>query len=142
MALQADRQAIPVTDRAEWEYAARAGTTTRYWWGDELGSGHANCVDCGSEWDAQQTAPVGSFDANAFDLHDTAGNVFEWTCSAYEETFSGAHARCSAAASDGLRVLRGGSWNDGPGLMRSADRDRDTTGNAFGSVGFRLAQDL
>jgi formylglycine-generating enzyme required for sulfatase activity len=66
---------------AELEYAARAGTTTRYWWGDEVerdGRVWANCARRGSEWDGKRTAPVGSFPANAFRLHDTAGNVWEW----------------------------------------------------------------
>ncbi|MGO9742818.1 MAG: SUMF1/EgtB/PvdO family nonheme iron enzyme, partial [Roseiarcus sp.] len=63
---------------AEWEYAARAGTTTAYYWGDEIGKGNANCDGCGSQWDNQQTSPVGSFKPNGFGLHDMAGDVFQW----------------------------------------------------------------
>ena len=60
---------------AEWEYAARAGTDTKYWWGNKIGKNNANCDGCGSKWDDKQTAPVGSFAANAFGLHDVHGNL-------------------------------------------------------------------
>ena len=57
---------------AEWEYAARAGANTRYSWGEDLGIGNANCNGCGSQWDLQQTAPVGSFKPNGLGLYDIA----------------------------------------------------------------------
>jgi formylglycine-generating enzyme required for sulfatase activity len=63
---------------AQWEYAARAGTETVHWWGNEKKPGFANCIGCGSRWDNKQTAPVGSFKPNPFGLYDTAGNVLEW----------------------------------------------------------------
>ena len=62
---------------AEWEYAARASTTTKYSWGDAIGRNLANCNGCGSEWDIDKTAPVGSFAANPFGLYDMHGNVVE-----------------------------------------------------------------
>ena len=82
---------------AEWEHATRAGSTTEYWWGNEIGSNRANCDGCGSQWDKEKTAPVGSFAANPFGLFDVHGNVWEWTSSCYD-------GNC------GVRVLRGGSW--------------------------------
>ena len=62
---------------AEWEYAARAGTETNWPWGDEFLLGRANCRECGSRWDGERTAPVGSFPPNLWGLHDMIGNVYE-----------------------------------------------------------------
>ncbi len=112
---------------AEWEYAARAGTTTAYWWGDEIGNDNANCDGCGSLWNNKQTAPVGSFAANPFGLYDTSGNVFEWTEDNWHDNYQGAPADGSAwlEENDGdvaTRVVRGGSWFDLPGFARSAYR--------------------
>jgi formylglycine-generating enzyme required for sulfatase activity len=69
---------------AEFEYAARAGTKTTYYWGDKIGQANANCGDCGSQWDNKGTAPVGSFAANSFGLYDMAGNVWEWVEDCYK----------------------------------------------------------
>jgi formylglycine-generating enzyme required for sulfatase activity len=70
---------------AEYEYAARAGTTTIYPWGNTIGTNKANCNGCGSQWDNKQTAPVGSFAANGFGLFDMAGNVWELTQDCYQD---------------------------------------------------------
>ena len=129
---------------AEWEYVARAGTTTRYTWGDEIGRNRANCYRCGSQWDAEQTAPVGMFAANAFGLHDVHGNVWEWTEDCWNKGYAGAPSNGGAWESGecSSRVLRGGSWDDVPRDLRSADRSRGTAGNRSGNNGFRLARTL
>ena len=57
--------------------------TTAYFWGDDIGKGNVNCTGCGSQWDAQQTSPVGSFKPNAFGLYDMAGNVWQWVQDCY-----------------------------------------------------------
>ncbi len=91
---------------AQWEYAARAGTTTKYWWGNQIGSNKANCDnDCGDRFD--YTAPVGSFAPNPFGLYDTTGNVWEWTCSEYEDKYTGREQRCAKSAD--RFAVRGGS---------------------------------
>jgi len=133
---------------AEWEYAARAGTRTAYWWGNDVGRNHANCNGCGSQWDDRQTAPVGSFPANPFGLSDTAGNVWEWVQDCWHENYQDAPEDGSKpwGEEDGgdcaRRVLRGGSWGYFPGALRSAPRIRYAPGFRFSSGGFRLAQDL
>jgi formylglycine-generating enzyme required for sulfatase activity len=129
---------------AEWEYAARAGSTTKYPWGDEVGANRANCDGCGSQWDNKQTAPVGSFAANAFGLHDMHGNVWEWVRDCYHSSYEGAptHGSAREQCDSSSRVLRGGSWYGDPAGLRSANRDGGTASFTFFSYGFRLAQDL
>ena len=129
---------------AEWEYAARAGSNKRYSWGDEIGKGNANCSDCGSEWDATQTAPVGSFAANQFGLHDMHGNVWEWVEDCLHRSYEGAPADGSAWIAGGecsLRVIRGGSWHYDPDGARSASR-RGMSISPFDDVGFRVGRTL
>ena len=131
---------------AEWEYVARAGTVTRYWWGDDIGRNRANCVGCGSRWDGERTAPVGNFRANAFGLHDVHGNVFEWV----EDCWHASYARAPRDGSAWLggqsgdcsqRVLRGGSWFF-PRDLRAAGRGRkDSVYRNYG-IGFRVSRTL
>ena len=130
---------------AEWEYVARAGSGTRkYSWGNEVGRNRANCDGCGSRWDGKQTAPVGSFAANAFGLHDMHGNVLEWVQDCWNATYAGAPAdgRAWEQGDCNARVLRGGSWNSTPRVLRSAFRLRSTTGSRYSNVGFRVARRL
>ena len=131
---------------AEWEYAARAGTTTAYWWGNEIGDNRANCAGCGSRWDNESTAPVGSFAANAWGLHDVHGNVWEWVQDCWHDSYDGAPEDESAWTVGGdcnRRVLRGGSWFSTPGVLRAAYRVRGGAGGRIVSVGgFRVARTL
>ena len=130
---------------AEWEYMARAGTGTRYTWGDGVGNNRANCHGCGSRWDNEKTAPVGSFEANGFGLHDVHGNVAEWVEDCRHEDYSGAPTDGSAWTSGGNcgeRVLRGGSWFYVPWSLRSARRSGSEAGHRSSSIGFRVARTL
>ena len=124
---------------AEWEYAARAGSDTPYPWGDDVGYNRANCMGFGSRWD-QRTAPVGSFAANAWGLHDTVGNVWEWTCSKYSKDYDGLEQRCAGSGdTSSFRVTRGGGWGRDADGCRSAYRVWNNPGDRFHSLGFRLA---
>ena len=129
---------------AEWEYAARAGTQTAYWWGDEIGRNRANCANCGSQWDGRQTAPVGSFERNRFGLYDTAGNVYEWVQDCYHGSYAGAPTDGSPWISGdcNLRVMRGGDFNELARYLRSANRWRENVSGRYYDAGFRVARDL
>lgn len=130
---------------AEWEYAARAGTTQRYVWGDRPGRNRANCEGCGSEWDGRQAAPASSFAANPFGLHDMLGNVWEWTEDCWSPSLAdvpadgGARPPSSPCAG---RTLRGGSFDLPPERMRVTSRSSSDAevGEIF--IGFRIARSL
>lgn len=126
---------------AEWEYAARGGSTTTYPWGNSDSELHVyawfNAI-------ANATNPVGLKPPNQFDLYDMVGNVWEWTQDCRNPTFIGAPTDGSVWTSGGcsLRVLRGGSWRNAPQNLRSATRDFHTTVFRDASVGFRVARAL
>jgi formylglycine-generating enzyme required for sulfatase activity len=130
---------------AEWEYAARAGTQTAYSWGDEIGKGNANCTGCGSRWeDDGVTAPVGSFAANAFGLHDMHGNVFEWVQDCYYKSYDGAPMDGSPN-NDTVncnRVARGGSFLSAPEELALTLRVAFPPGLRATGLGFRVARTL
>ena len=136
--------AYRLLSEAEWEYVARAGSSTAYSWGNDIGSNRANCDGCGSQWDDNRTAPVGSFAANAFGVHDMHGNVYEWVEDCWNPRYARAPTDGSAWRSGDCerRVLRGGSWNYNPRTLRSANRDWNTTGYRSIYHGFRVARTL
>jgi formylglycine-generating enzyme required for sulfatase activity len=130
---------------AEWEYAARAGSNTRYSWGNDLGMGNANCDGCGSQWDLQQTAPVGSFKPNGSELYDVHGNVWEWVEDSWHETYDRAPTDGSAWLQGGnpsYRVIRGGSWRNESDEVRAAVRFQRNARVRFDTLGFRVARTM
>lgn len=138
---------------AEWEYAARAGTGTPYWWGSEVqrdGKAMAACQDCGSAWDSRGLAPVDAFEANPWGLYNVHGNVWEWVadydCDDYSSGPSDGSARstdnCAHRDHPGLFVLRGGSAFYEARFARAASRLRNFAWFRNVSVGFRVAQSL
>lgn len=137
-----ERYRLPT--EAEWEYAARAGTETLYSWGNDIDVNRANCDGCASQWDTRGTAPVGSFEANGWGLHDMHGNVREWVQDCWNGSYEGAPTDGSAWRSGDCseRVLRGGSWYDDPGDLRSADRISRSLDVQYSFHGFRVARDF
>lgn len=129
---------------AEWEYVARAGTTTIFPWGDDIGRGNTNCNGCGSKWDNRTSAPVGSFKPNKFGLYDTNGNVFQWTTDCWVDNLHGIplDGTPRTAGDCRKRVVRGGSFGYGTNLVRSASRNGIFTNSRDAGSGFRLARDL
>jgi len=137
-------QTYRLPTEAEWEYAARAGTSTKYWWGDEspvctkkarTGAkfGYDQCGEIGTE-------TVGSYQANAFGLYDVHGNLWEWTASPYAPYSEKRENTTLSKNHTKSLVLRGGSWNDRAGWLRVSYRGYWSAGRRYGSVGFRPAR--
>jgi formylglycine-generating enzyme required for sulfatase activity len=148
---------------AEWEYAARSGTTTKFYWGDDDAAAPAHAwfnANSGCEkveglfCDHGQTHPVGAKPPNAFGLYDMAGNVWQWTEDCYDNSYAGipADGRANETPSSDvhandsqgkcLRVDRGGSWMFPAWLLRSATRERNPAGYRNVIMGFRVAKAL
>ena len=128
---------------AEWEFAARAGSDARFWWGNQVGDSHANCFDCGGDWAGVKTAPVGSFSASPFAVNDMAGNVMEWVQDCYQPDYSGAPADGSAitAGDCSRRVVRGGGYDSPSESLRSASRDAREADTRLDNLGFRVVKE-
>ena len=135
---------------AEWEYAARAGTPTRYWWGDAFETTQAVCARCDGHFlgraQGKRTAEVDdpAFQPNPWGLVHTAGNVSEWVLDCYRETYAVSPQDDSAVREFDCKSkgIRGGSWSVEPKFLRSADRYSKSLDYRDFSLGFRLAQDL
>jgi formylglycine-generating enzyme required for sulfatase activity len=128
---------------AEWEYAARAGTNTPYWWGREVGSRQANCRECNSGT-SQQTQPVGSYPANPFGLYDTSGNAAEWVEDCWNDNYRNAPKDGSAWTTGQcrLRVLRGGAFDSAAKYVRSTARFRYDSDVRYSANGFRVLREM
>ena len=145
-------QGYRLPSEAEWEYAVRAGTPTPFSTGNCISTDQANYDgnydynDCGAKTGVylQRTQPVGSYPPNRWGLNDLHGNVWEWVEDCYHDGYTGAPTDGSAWRQESCqaRVLRGGSWDDYPRNLRSADRDGVGPGGRGSGLGFRVARTL
>jgi formylglycine-generating enzyme required for sulfatase activity/class 3 adenylate cyclase len=137
---QAAKKPYRLPSEAEWEYAARGGTQTKYWWGDRLQPGMAACKDCG-EVAAEQPVKVGSFKPNSFGLYDMGGGVDQWVEDCWHKNYQGAPVDGSAWTGGDCtaHVLRSGSWKNDARYVRPANRDSYDTNVRYPTHGFRVA---
>jgi formylglycine-generating enzyme required for sulfatase activity len=143
-------QPYRLLSESEWEYAARAGTTTTFFYGDALSPTQANHDGSNdgsgpSEVNRQKTTPVGSFPANGFGLHDMHGNVSEWVEDCWHSEYTAKKPTDGSAWLEGNctgRVMRGGSWEDSEVELRSAARVGEYKDNSSYADGFRIARGL
>ena len=138
---QATRKPYRLPSESEWEYAARGGTQTKYWWGDKLQPGMGACKDCGDA-PAEQPVAVGSFKSNPFGLYDMGGGVDQWVEDCWHRNYQGAPADSSAwmGGDCAAHVIRSGSWKNDARYVRPANRDNYDTGVRYPTHGFRVAQ--
>ncbi|WP_456713359.1 formylglycine-generating enzyme family protein [Bradyrhizobium sp. USDA 4353] len=129
---------------AEWEYAARAGAATKFWWGDQMRAGMANCNGCNESGAAPQLMKVGSFQANPFGLFDMGGGVDQWVADSWHKTYQGAPSDGSAWLEEQsyVHVIRSGSWKKDASYARSGSRDRYDGRIRYPTHGFRVALSL
>jgi formylglycine-generating enzyme required for sulfatase activity len=139
------RKPYRLPSEAEWEYAARGGTQTKYWWGDQLLPGMANCKNCITEGAAaEQPVRVGSFKPNPFGLYDMGGGVDQWVEDCWHKTYQGAPSDGSPwnAPDCGSHVIRSGSWKNDARYVRPANRDSYDADVRYPTHGFRVALSL
>ena len=140
---QTTGQTYRLPSEAEWEYAARGGTKTPFWWGQDQGSRNANCAECNTG-QGLKTLPVGSFKPNPFGLFDTSGNVAEWVEDCWNDNYRGAPADGSPwiTGQCRLRVLRGGAFDSQASYASSEARFRYDYDVRYSANGFRLVREL
>ncbi len=134
------QKAFRLPSEAEWEYAARGGTQTKYWWGDQLQPGMANCKNC-TDATAEQPLKLGSLKPNPFGLYDMGGGVNQWTEDCWHKNYQGAPQNGAPWVENDCvsHVIRSGSWKNDARYVRPASRDGYDTNVRYPTHGFRIA---
>ena len=129
---------------AEWEYAARGGTSSRFWWGEQMALGKADCKDCGPPWRSETPGKAGSFAPNPWGLYDVNGSVWEWVSDCWHNSFKDApsDAKSWETPNCSVRVIRGGSWREGAPYMVSSSRFKYDASVRHAQNGFRVARNI
>lgn len=129
---------------AEWEYLASTGKKTTFWWGYDEEPNRAHCFGCGTNLDPRKPTKVGSFEANAFGLYDTAGNVGEWVHDCWHANYKGAPADAEVweGGDCSYRVVRGGAYSSPPQSIRNAKRDKFKSDKAYDHIGIRVVREI
>ena len=129
---------------SEWEYAASGGKKTPFWWGYDEEPNRAHCFGCETGLDPRKPAKIGSFAANPFGIHDTAGNVSEWVSDCWHENYDGAPSDNEVweGGDCAYRILRGGAYISPAQSIRSAKRDKLKSDAGYDHVGIRIAREL
>jgi formylglycine-generating enzyme required for sulfatase activity len=137
---QATKKRYRLPSESEWEYAARAGTQTRFWWGEKMQLDMAACKDCGGA-SSQKLAKVGTFRANLFGLHDMGGSIDQWVEDCWHRNYQGAPTDGSPwiDADCTSHVIRSGSWKNDLKYIRPANRDNYDAYVRYPTHGFRVA---
>jgi formylglycine-generating enzyme required for sulfatase activity/uncharacterized caspase-like protein len=141
---QLTKQKYRLPSEAEWEYAARAGTQSRFWWGDEPGTGQANCKNCGGKWDRAAPAETDAFPPNPFGLYGTSGGVWEWVADCWHKSYQGAPKDGSSWNKSDCRenVIRGGAWRNDTSYIHTSSRFKYDSNVRYLLNGFRVAKTL
>lgn len=137
-------QKYRLATEAEWEYLASTGKKTTFWWGYDEEPNRAHCFGCGTNLDPRKPTKIGSFEANAFGLYDTSGNVAEWVHDCWHDNYKGAPAYADVweGGDCSYRVVRGGAYSTPPQSIRNAKRDKFKSDKAYDHIGIRVVRDI
>lgn len=137
-------QKYRLASEAEWEYMASTGKKSTFWWGYDEEPNRAHCFGCGTNLDPRKPTKIGSFEANAFGIYDTAGNVSEWVHDCWHDNYKGAPTTGEVweGGDCSFRSVRGGAYSTPPQSLRNAKRDKFKSDKAYDHLGIRVVREI